>query len=307
MTMRDGRILRKEAFGYSDLSRKAKISVDSRFIMGSLSKQMTAMAILLLEKSGKIKPDDLAIKYVKNLPEYANSITIQHLLHHQGGLPPYDEWCQSHKGKIGNTEILDFLRTQKENKFKPGTRFSYSNSGYVVLAEIIRSASGMSYTEFMQKNIFDPLGMKKTFIITRETEPAFQKQMHSYTSWPVLAVDDFHACNYKQGPGSIVSNLDDYAKWMTAIENNTLLDDEWTQKMFTPAKLENGEATPYADGWFVSTVHDQRLFDHTGAWLSFRSYVGYLPEKKTWVALFSNYGGLDPQGLGEELLHDASK
>ncbi len=304
VVLKNGSVVASGAHGYADLENRVPITLKSRFIIASLSKQITAMAILLLEKDGKINREARAVEYLPNLPKYAGAIKVKHLLHHQSGLPDYSPLCVSSVTPVDNAAILSFLHQQSDTLFRPGLEFQYSNSGYVVLAEIISKVSGKPFIEFLQSRIFRKLGMNATDIITLENEQSFQRTMHSYSAWPFFNVDDKNACNYKQGPGGVITNIEDFSKWMNAVASNTLLPEEWTKKMFTPAPLDSGKPKAYADGWLVSSLKENELIWHNGGWLSFRTYAGYVPEKNLWVAIFSNYEGMESmlEPLSAELL-----
>ncbi len=172
------------------------------------------MAVLILEKEGKIKADDFVSQYIPAFPAYAKNVRIRHLLHHQGGLPNYNELCKNSKTPVQNKEIISYLNSQSKLEFEPGSRYQYSNMGYVVLAEVAAHASGQSFSDFLNEHIFKKIKMNHTDLITLENEAAFQKKMHSYKAWPFFDVNDNGPCNYKQGPGSIVTNLDDFSKWI---------------------------------------------------------------------------------------------
>jgi CubicO group peptidase (beta-lactamase class C family) len=293
MVIKEGKVIEQGASGFADLKKRKKLKIDSRFIIGSLSKQMTAMAVLLLEKEGKINREEFITKYLPNLPVYFSKIKVKHLIHHQGGVPSYDELCSTSKAPVTNKEILAFLATKSETLFSPGSEFQYSNAGYVVLAELVAQVSGMSFSEFMNKSIFNKLEMNQTELVSLEKEPKFQKEIHSYKAWPYFEENDTNSCNYKLGPGSVITNLRDYFKWLMAIENNQLIDAESTKLYFTPAKLDNGKPTQYAYGWMIGSYKGQTIIDHAGSWLSFNTYSARLPEKKLWIVFFSNYGGMD--------------
>lgn len=303
--MKEGVVTKKGVAGYADLEKKRPIQLTSKFVIASLSKQFTALTILMLENEKKIERDEYLSKYIPNLPKQMSKIRIRHLLHHQSGLPSYyEELCEAKKTPVTNKEIMDYLLSGKENLFEPGTKYQYSNTGYVVLAEVVAKVSGMSFEKYLTENVFKKLGMKNSEMVTTVTEPNYLKQMHSYTEWPHFKKDDADSCNYKHGPGSVVTTIEDYILWIKALDSNSLISEESKKQLFTPGVLDNGQKTTYAYGWISEVYKKQPMIWHNGSWLSYRSFAGYLPEKKKWVVLLSNYGGVNPTTLGDEILFE---
>ena len=301
MIIQNGKVIRKESYGYEDRTKKKRITSSTRFVIGSLSKQFTAMAALILEKQGKLDPEDHITKYLSDLPKYMQDIKVKHLIHHQSGLPDYGKLCSTSQTPVTNREIMEFLKSQSKLDFPAGSKYVYSNAGYVVLSEIISKASGQNFIDFLRTEIFEKVGMKNADVVTIENESRLGLA-HSYTSWPFLDLNDHNPCNYKTGPGSVVLNIDDYAKWTTAFSSDAILPREWIEKLYQTADLNSGEHTKYAYGWIIDERNGKKLIWHNGAWLSFVTYSAYLPSTNTWIVFFSNYGAIQDFQLADELI-----
>ena len=169
-----GKILYSHSFGFANEKTKEKLTVNSIFETGSVSKQFTAMAIMILKEKGKLNLDDEVKKYIPELSNY-NGITIRHLLNHTGGFPDYMEIMDTlfDKSKIATNKDIVAIYSKYKPKvlFEPNIKFEYSNTGYAFLATIIENVSGLSYSEYLRKNIFKPLKMKNTFVYNRRLNP----------------------------------------------------------------------------------------------------------------------------------------
>ena len=177
--IREGRVIWQTAFGLADLETHRAITFDTQFELASMTKQFTAMAIMILSDEGKLQLDDTLDKYCPEFPAYARTIRVRDLLHHVSGLPDYemlmvgkigDNFFRSSKGppaahEFTSSEVLKTLSRQPKLNFAPGSLFEYSNSGYEVLGQIIERVSGKRYGDFLKEKIFDPLGMHDTLVL----------------------------------------------------------------------------------------------------------------------------------------------
>lgn len=268
--------------------------------MASVSKHFTAMAILLLETEGKITASDSVRKYIPELPKYAEQITIRHLLHHQGGLPAYENICGSEDAPMTNKNVTDFLAATKQPEFAAGSRYSYSNSGYVVLAEIVSRASGKAFADFMRERIFKPVGMTDTFVLNPASLKKYRKNpvVGHYEEWTDGSYV-FSGCDTVWGDGSVISSAGDLHKWFTALHSRKLINEEWTQKYFTAVKTGDGPA--YAYGLEKDESNGNTAWSHAGSWGGFISYAVYYPSRAAWIVAMSNFDGFESTALTEAL------
>ena len=179
LVRQDGKAIFEHGYGVTDLRRKSKIDANSNFRLASFTKQFTAMATMLLVRDGKLRYNETLMEIFPDFPSYGRSITVRNLLSHTGGLPDYEDLMEaaekangpawSPEKQIQDTEVLELLKKEKAGKFAPGTSWSYSNSGYVVLGMIVAKASGKSYGEFLRERIFAPLEMSHTIVYQKGT------------------------------------------------------------------------------------------------------------------------------------------
>ncbi|GAB4453503.1 MAG: hypothetical protein Fur0028_08980 [Bacteroidales bacterium] len=242
----EGKVMYKKSFGNANEDTKQKLNENSIFELASCSKQFTAMAIMILKEKGKLNLDDNISKFIPELANYKN-ITIKNLLNHTGGLPDYMDLMDSlfDKSKIAtNKDIIAlFSKVQPKILFAPNTKYEYSNTGYALLASIIEKASGQSYANFLQNNIFKPLKMTRSFVYTRRFAPknianyAFG-YIYSDSLKKYILPDDLTETKSViwldgiVGDGCVNSTINDLLKWDRALYTNKLLSKTWNERTF---------------------------------------------------------------------------
>lgn len=285
---RNGRTLFRKAYGMADLERNIPLRPEMVLRLGSLTKQFTAAAIMLLADEGKLAVIDEITIFLPDYPTQGKRITIEHLLTHTSGIKNYTDMLTFRE--IVETEMtvqqmIDFFKNEPIG-FEPGTRFAYSNSGYVLLGAIIENISGMSYASFMAQRIFEPLGMKQTAYEGHERNG--NKRVAGYSgdkkAAPISMTQPYAA-------GALVSTVDDLALWDAAISSGKLLKAETWKQIFTPYKLENGRMMPYAYGLIVGRYKGRVTNEHGGGIPGFTSHAMRLPEDNVYVAVLMNNDG----------------
>jgi len=283
-----GQIVYSKSFGLANETTKTKLNENSIFELASLSKQFTAMGIMILKEKGKLKLDDKISKYLPELSIYPN-ITIRNILNHTGGLPDYLKLMDSlwDKSKIAtNKDVIGlFAKYQPKALFEPNTKFDYSNTGYVLLGSIIERCSGISYGQFLKKVIFDPLGMKNTFVYTRRFAPkkinnyAFGYQ-YSETLRKYMLPDDLEESKFVVwldgvvGDGAVNSTTLDLLIWDRALYTTKLVSNQSLNEIFSPDILNNNTKTDYGFGWSIDSSTDfGKIVWHSGAWPGYVSYI----------------------------------
>lgn len=299
LVVQDGKIIFKKGYGLADLKTGRAIAPDTAFDLGSVTKQFTALAVLQLAERGKLSLDDSLRKFFPEFPAYADKITVRHLLGHTSGLPDYAGWFIFKSGRIimgqikdgfepRNEDVIKFLVEQKEARFAAGEKWVYSNSGYVVLANIVEKTSGMRYARYVKKNIFEPLKMRETAVYD-ETKPKIANRAVSYQKKDEnYEVVDFTPMNLIYGDGAINSTIKDIAKWDAALYTEKLVKHETLKQAFAPGKLNDGSRTDYGYGWFVKQTPNGLELSHGGAWEGFRNFIIRYPEKKLSIVVLSN-------------------
>jgi CubicO group peptidase (beta-lactamase class C family) len=298
-----GKTVYHRAFGYRDFETKDPMDTASIFELASVSKQFTAMTIMMLEEEGKLNYDDPIEKYIPNLPY--PGITIRHLLTHTSGLPGYQEVMDKYwdKSKVaGNKESIEYLITYHPAKlFEPGEKYEYSNTGYVLLGSIVEKVSGLDFIDFITARIFKPVQMNNTAIRTKEEKVALPNMAwgHLYVKEKqrYVKADSFPEFNYsiwlgnRKGPGRISSTSTDLLKWDRALYTENLVKKETLAEAFAPAKLNNDSTTRYGFGWQVgNNAALGKMVHHGGDNPGYKTQIiRYIDTDKTIIVLCNSY------------------
>ncbi len=302
-----GKIVYQGAFGIGSIDSVDSLDLNSQFRLASVSKQFTAMGIMILKEQGKLKYDQDIRDFIPELPY--EGITVRHLLHHVSGLPDYEPLMdQNWKTDLnyddparytdGNADVIKMLVEKKPPVyFAPGEKWQYSNTGYNLLGTIVAKASGVSFADYTRKYIFDPAGMTKTvmydFVIGRDPKMpdrayGFQVGWDGTTRSPA----DSHYLNHGQGEDGVYSTVGDLLKWDRILYTEKLVSKATLEEAFTPAVLNNGDTTEYGFGWFIQkSPTGKRMVSHSGGWLSFTTYIFRgIEEDKCFVVLKNSSG-----------------
>jgi len=290
--MRDGKPLLREAYGKANFELEVPNTPETKFRLGSITKQFTAMAILLLQEQGKLSVEDSICRYVSACPEAWRPVTLRHLLTHTSGIPDYTNFSDF-PALIGTPATLDQLIARFRSLplgFTPGARWSYSNSGYILLGAVIERVSGQSYSAFLQDHIFASLGMRDTsYDANSPPSPQHATGYLSAHHQPVyLDMSEF-------GPaGALASTVEDLYRWDRALVADRLVSQQTMDAMFTPAIPcpSGGCLLPsdrgYGYGWFIAAVSGQTLTYHLGRIDGFLTYNGFSRPDDITVVLLSN-------------------
>lgn len=289
-------IVFKGSYGYANFEKEIKLNDDAKFDLASLSKQFTAVSILMLIEQNKLQYTTDIKTIWPNLPY--NGITIEHLLRHQSGLPDYMDFLEKKsywdQSKIAtNQDIINLLTTNNfPLLFKSGTENRYSNTGYVVLASIVEKLSETTFEEFLQKNIFTPLDMNNSKIVRRIYKPDndssltvgyFKKGNKNKPNY--LFNDELKIYDGIVGDGMIHTTTTDLYKWIKALKNNTLISKSNTEKMFS------GDAISSSTGFGLMIQESKSLGKyvlHTGNWQGYINFMLYVLKSEEFVVILSN-------------------
>lgn len=296
-----GQPLYHKAFGYLNFETKTPLDTSAIFELASVSKQFTAMIIMMLREEQKLDYDDAVEKYLPDLPY--KGITIRHLLTHTSGLPDYQAIMDLHwdKSKVaGNEEILAYLKQYAPPvQFSPGEQYEYSNTGYVLLASIAEIASGQDFIELCRNRIFKPVSMTDTDIRSLEEKKAIKNFAlgHIYVEEKkrFIRADSFPASNYtiwlgnRKGPGRISSTAQDLLLWDRALYKNRLVSQASLKEAFQPMKLNNDSLSYYGFGWSVNRDTLHPVVSHTGSNPGYATkIVRFTRYNKTLIVLCNN-------------------
>jgi CubicO group peptidase (beta-lactamase class C family) len=293
--VRNGKIIKSAGYGFANVEVSAPAKAETIFAIGSITKQFTASAIMVLVQQGRIGLDDSITKYFPEAPPAWKAITVRQLLTHTSGIPDI----------YGNTEanlytkgIIDFHRDYTEEElarayfaqpldFQPGTKWSYSNSGYQMLGFLIRRVTGQYYGDFFKEHFFVPLGMTTTEIISYTNivpnrAPGYDLVGGSWKNGPVWQ----SITTLSNAEGSLLMNVLDLAKWDAALNTEQVLKRSSLETMWTPVPLDDGSAYPAGMGWFMANARGHHIVFHTGGGFGFFSVISrYLDDRLTIIVL----------------------
>ncbi|MEX6689072.1 serine hydrolase domain-containing protein [Danxiaibacter flavus] len=288
MIRQNGKEIYNNVVGMANDSIGYKITDRTNFRMASVSKQFTAMAILLLEKDGKLSVNDPISEYFPELPaNVGKPVLVRHLLTHSSGIIDYESLIpDTRTTQVLDKDILDLIAHTDTTYFKPGTQFRYSNSGFCLLALIIERVSHRSFASFIKTRIFAPLQMTESTVYEKDSLIQYRAMGYARDNNGRIIFSDQSITSATKGDGGIYTSLHDYAKWTKALEQNKLIDLSAALKRLHFA-INNWPDRYYAAGWFELIGSEHVLF-HSGSTCGFNNYVILIPEKKVSIVFFSN-------------------
>jgi CubicO group peptidase (beta-lactamase class C family) len=293
-----GKIVLERAYGMADLEHGVPNAPDTIFEAGSVSKQFTATAVLLLERDGKLSLDDPIRKYVPELPDYGTPITIRQMLQHTSGLRDWGSvediagWPRGSR-VYTHAHVLDILSRQSRLNFTPGTRWSYSNSGYNLAAILVSRVSGEPFAEFTRKRIFEPLGMTRTSWrddftrIVKGRAVAYAESGGVYRS--DMPFENIH------GNGGLLTTVGDLLRWNGNFVESKVGDAKFIRAMQVPGRLPDGGEYDYAYGLGIGVYNGIAEIRHSGTTAGYRAFLARYPDAHVSVALLCNTGSSTPR------------
>ncbi len=285
---RNGQILYQKGFGYADIGNRVPVTPETKFRIGSITKQFIASAILKMQEEGKLSVEDKLSKFVPGFPR-GDEVTIRHLLTHTSGIHSYTNrpgFLKYVTMPITPAALVDTIKAYPYD-FNPGDRYLYNNSGFFLLGYIIEKISGMSLADYLKENLFKPLGMNNTgvYTVTRLLD-------HEAYGYDRDSVNIVKALNWDMtwagGAGALYSTAPDLYTWNEAVFNGKVLSAESLKAAFTPAVLNSGEKIDYGFGWSLSDYRGSKFISHGGGLHGFLSYITRQPEEKTTVVVLCN-------------------
>jgi CubicO group peptidase (beta-lactamase class C family) len=298
IVVKEGETVYRMGRGMANLELDVPIQPDMVFRIGSLTKQFTAVAVLMLAEQGKLAVDDPITRFLPDYPTGGRLITVKHLLTHTSGIKSYTtmpEWIPLRRKDFSLQELIDFFKDQLPVS-EPGERWAYNNSGYILLGAIIEKVSCLTYEQFLQQNIFEPLGMKDSYY----DNPArvIPRRVAGYSKDP----DGFRNADYLSmtqpyAAGALLSTVDDLALWDAALYTGKLLKASTLEQAHASHFLSDGRPTAYGYGWVIAGYQGNRFIEHSGGINGFRSHAIRLPDDHIYAAVLSNNGWLSPETL----------
>jgi CubicO group peptidase (beta-lactamase class C family) len=301
LVARDGKIVRAEGVGLANVELQVPVKPGTVFQSGSMGKQFTATAVMMLVEEGKMGLDDFLTKYFPEAPTSWKEVTVRELLSHTGGFGDYPEKFDFRKDWTED-ELLKMVEGIPL-AYAPGTKWEYSNLGYLTLGILIHKVTGEFYGDFLQERIFKPLGMQTTRIISeadivpnRAAGYRLVKGELKNQEWVAPTVNT-------TADGSLYFSVLDLAKWDAALYTEKLLKKSSLDQMWTPAKLKNGQPNKdgYGFGWFIGQRQGHRVVSHDGAWQGFKTAIARYVDDKLTVVVLANLAEAKPGDIAEHV------
>ena len=305
MVLRDDAVLYTAERGMADIEHGVPIGPRTAFDLASVSKQFTGMLAMLLHQDGRLDYDAPVARFLPALSRFGPTLTVRHLLTHTSGLPDYYSTLAGATAPGGfatNRQALDLLAHWGEPVFPPGDRFAYSDAGYEMLALVLEAAAGESFGDLMRRRIFEPLGMTDTRLRDRP-DLAVPGRARGYvsTGQAYAAVPD-HPLDCLVGSGAIDTTLDDFRRWIRALDTGSLASRATLTEVLRPQLLNDGGESDYAFGWYLENGLRGRRLKHAGAWNGYQAFVLRYPETRFTVILLANRADIDLGDLGERIV-----
>src|SRR5687768_16500463 len=306
----DGNVLYARGYGMASLEHGIALSPRSVLDIGSISKQFTAMAILLLQKEGKLSIDDPVRKYIPEMPPYADKVTIRRALSQTSGLRDlYTMWGQTGRSFAGDTiDALRIITRSAEPNYEPGARYLYTNSGWILAAQIVYRLTGKTLTQFAQERIFTPLGMHDTRYLA-DARTGIPNGAEGYAPQPGggfrLARSTYDGAIV--GAGAVYTSVEDFGRWLNNYDSATVGGREILETMTTATTLNDGSPArsgatqAYAVGLSVGTLRGLRTVSHGGSWAGYRGHFLRFPDQRFAVATFCNLTTSGPDSLARKV------
>lgn len=311
LVAKDGRAVYIGARGVADLQAMRPIDGRTDFRLASVTKQFTAAAVMLLVRNGKLRYEDSLTDLFPDFPEYGRAVTVRNLLNHTSGLSDYEELMPAadrsvpvEDVQIQDAGVLDLLKRQKAGWFVPGSRWSYSNSGYVLLGLIVEKASGRSFPSFLQERIFTPLNMINTLAYVRGKNKVPNRAFGHAKENGRWSVTDQSPTSATLGDGGVYSSLADLLQWDEALRRHSLLSEPEMRPALTPVRVPSkgptgpdGAPADYGFGWFLNGWKDHARMWHYGETVGFRTAIQRFVDDGLTVVVLCNRADIDAPEL----------
>ncbi|MBV8390938.1 MAG: serine hydrolase [Mucilaginibacter sp.] len=304
MIIKDQQVIFKKGYGMANLEYDEPITPASVFDIASVSKQFTGYAISTLIQQGKLSEDDDIHKYLPDVPQYTHKITIHNLIHHTSGIRDWPMTLNLAGWRYDEDflfdDIMRMVKHQKDLDFEPGSKFSYSNTGYNLLAEIVGKASGKPFPQWVKENIFNPLNMNSSLVMSDHQKVVKHLAASYYGNGDGAGKINDALIAY--GSSSIYTNTEDLAKWVIFFQKGIEAKDPVIERMLQTDVLTNKEKNTYAYGLFVDdNDHGLHSISHDGGWAGYRTLIKNYPDEKFSIILLSNAADFNVDAGGLEV------
>src|SRR6202022_3452888 len=303
--VKEGRIVYEHGYGMANLELSVAITPQSVFDIGSVSKEITALAILLLVQDSKISLDADIRKYLPEMPDYGSKITIRHMLHHTSGLRNYDDLFDlegiPEADLTTDRDAMELVVRQKGVNFKAGEEFLYSDTNYFLMSQIVKRVTGQTLRQFAQQRIFGPLGMTSTHFHDDHTmivpRRATGYAPHNGGGFEI-DMSDFE----QVGDGSVMTTVEDLFKWDQNFDHPEVGGSAAIRYLTTPGALNNGQPIPYGMGLFIDHYRGLNWIHHSGEWVGYRAALSRFPDQHLSTLITCNcVGSMSPMAMARQV------
>jgi CubicO group peptidase (beta-lactamase class C family) len=298
----DGRILVSKGYGLADLDARTPITPHTNFRLASVTKQFTAMATMLLVQDKKLRLDESLTDIFPGFPAYGSKVTVRHLLTHTGGLRDYEDFVpDSQRTQVLDADVLARMMKLDSGAFAPGTRFSYSNTGYAMLAMIVERRSGVRFADFLKTRIFDRVGMPWT-LAREDGRTAVQRRAFGHSRRDGVWVrTDQSSTSAVLGDGGIYSSVSELYRWSRALDTRELLGDSLRALITQRGVKADTTGSDYGFGWYLETRNALPRMRHTGTSIGFRNAIIRYPTIGATIVVLTNRGNANANALAERI------
>ena len=302
LVMKGDSILFSKGYGSADLRTGESIKHTTNFRLASVTKQFTAMGVLMLSERGKLSLDDKLHKFFPNFPAYGSEIRVRNLLTHTSGLMDYEDLIPENMTlQLHDRDCLNLMRRTDSLYFPSGTRYRYSNTGYAILALITEKISGQRFSDFLKDSIFSPLGLKTT-VAFEDGRSVVSNRAYGYDNNDgVWTHADQSQTSAVLGDGGIYSNSIDLANWVSSLWESKLIQAGMQKEAWTMARLNDGTAIDYGYGWHLDTTNGRFDPHHDGSTMGFRNHILLYPDRKMMVVVLTNRNEGEPRALAKKI------
>jgi len=295
--VRGEQIVIERTIGLAELDSMQNVGATTNFRLASITKHLTALAILMLVEDGRLTLDTRLNEVLTQFPEYAERISIQHLLQHQSGLPDYEPLVSlDRQPRIRDQGVVNLLQQINQLDFEPGTSYHYSNSGYAVLTVIVETITGQAFETFLEERIFNPSKMSQSVAFVQGQNEVLNRAMGYTVRNAEIIETDQSAYSAVLGDGGVYSSIADLTTWHRVGFGRVLISDRLFSAMMTPA-LER-----YGFGWRIDQFEGHTRYHHSGSTSGFRNFIAHFPDLDLTLIILTNRAGPDVLPIGEEIL-----
>ena len=297
--VKNGEVVVAKGYGFANLEHQVPVTTDSIFQSGSVGKQFTAAAIMLLEEQGKLRLDDKIANYLPRTKARWGSITLRHLLTHTSGIPEYEDEVDDHRS-YSERQLMELVGLLSRSS-PPGQKFEYSNSGYLLLGIIIRTVTGRFHGDYIRRHIFEPLGMNTATIASDADIVPNRVAGYRMSNGQILNQEWVSPTFNQTADGCFLLSLEDFLAWERGLRARALLKPESWSQIFTPVVLKSGKAHPYGFAWEITQRDGQTVHGHDGSFRGFESILTRYIEEELTIIVLANLAEVDLARVTEHI------